>query len=70
LRDAVKRNPHVPDFLFGRSPMPRSIPPHYAIGSRDEAIIYVRAHGDNWRNSEGALEWLKREFTAASASAD
>ena len=70
LRGAMKRNPHVPDFLLGRKPMPSSMPPQYAIGSRDEAIIYTDVHRDNWRKSQGALEWLKQEWTVASASAD
>jgi hypothetical protein len=70
LRDALKRNRHVTDFLLGKKPMPRSLPPQYAIGSRDEAIIYADAHRDNWQKSKGALEWLKREWTAASAKAD
>jgi hypothetical protein len=41
-----------------------------AIGSREEAVICTDAHRDNWEKSKGAQEWLKREWTAASASAD
>jgi tetratricopeptide (TPR) repeat protein len=61
LRSAVKHNPHVPAYLLGLKRMPRRMPPHFGIGSVAEAVIYAELHGDNWKKTEGAMEWLKRE---------
>ena len=61
LRNAVKHNPHVPAYLLGLKRMPGRMPPHFGIGSVDEAVIYAELHGDNWKKTEGAMEWLERE---------
>ncbi|WP_339864750.1 hypothetical protein [Paremcibacter congregatus] len=58
LKHAVEINPFVPDFLLGTKPMPKNLPPHYSIGSKDEAVLYVLQNSDNWSASKGALPWL------------
>jgi hypothetical protein len=41
--------------------MPRRLPGHYVLGSADEAANYLDLHGENWKRTKGALEWLDRE---------
>ena len=41
LKAAAKTNPHVPGLLLDRQPMPKTPPPYYAVGSKDEAVLYV-----------------------------
>ena len=36
--------------------MPKTLPPHYSIGSKDEAVIYVAQNSDNWSATKGALQ--------------
>ena len=58
LKQAVKRNPFVPDLLLEAAPKPHEQPPHYSIGSKEEALLYVLYHGENWTSTEGALQWM------------
>ncbi len=39
--------------------MPYRQPLHYAPGNEDEAVIYAGGAGSAWRNSSGALDWLR-----------
>jgi len=36
----------------------KNLPPHYSIGSKEEAIIYVDQNRENWSATKGALQWL------------
>ncbi|PHZ84793.1 hypothetical protein CRD36_02020 [Paremcibacter congregatus] len=58
LKHAVETNHFVPDLLLGTKRMPKSLPPHYSIGSKEEAIIYVDQNRENWSATKGALQWL------------
>ncbi|MDP6590993.1 MAG: hypothetical protein QF666_16335 [Alphaproteobacteria bacterium] len=58
LKAAIKNNPHVPALLLGARRLPKSPPPHYAVGSKDEAVLYVIANRENWSATRGALPWL------------
>jgi len=58
LKYAIKTNPFVPDLLLGTKRMPKTLPPHYSIGSKDEAVIYVAQNRDNWSATKGALQWI------------
>jgi tetratricopeptide (TPR) repeat protein len=58
LTYAIEKNPHVPAYLLGEKRLPRQIPPHYALGSKEEAISYVLNSGDVWAEAKGALIWL------------
>lgn len=60
LNAALDANPHVPTMLeVERTLLP---PPHDSIsfGGPDEALSYVNAFGDVWRETPGAVEWLRR----------
>ena len=61
LRKALESNPRVPEFLCGKKRMPRQMPGHYSLGSRDEAVIYVGLTGKCWKHTPEAIEWLKHE---------
>ena len=58
LVEAVGANPYLPDYLLGRRPLPMR-PPHYTMGSDDEAAAYVRELLPAWRDTPGALAWLE-----------
>lgn len=68
LREALQENAHVPAFLLGGRPMPKSSPPYMSPGEEDEAIFYVEEFGPGWQRSPGAFDWL-RAHAAASARA-
>ncbi len=58
LAAAIKNNPHVPAYLLGEKRLPKQPPPHYALGSKDEAVLYVLSSGETWTSTKGALAWL------------
>lgn len=58
LKAAIKNNPHVPDLLLGAKRIPKTLPPHYSIGSKEEAVLYVLENVENWSAAKGALQWL------------
>ena len=58
LKYAVKTNPFVADLLLGTKRMPKNLPPHYSIGSKDEAVIYVAQNREGWSATKGALQWI------------
>ncbi len=58
LKAAIANNPHAPAYLLGAKRPPKSPPPHYALGSKEEAILYVVNAGETWTSTKGALAWL------------
>lgn len=59
LRTAFRNNPHVPDLLLtGYVPPP---PPHYTLGSPEEAICCVEELRDAFVETKGAMAWLAAE---------
>ena len=64
LAIAWKRNPHVPGLMIGARPLPRRLPDHYAMKSREEAVVYVLQYKENWSATPGALEWLSEAVSA------
>lgn len=58
LKAAIANNPYVPDYLLGAKRLPKTMPPHYGLGSKEEAILYVLNSGDIWKSAKGALIWL------------
>lgn len=59
LRQVFDLNPHLPAYLLGEKRMPRNLPDHYGMGDENEAILYVRHFGEHWRETAGALSWLR-----------
>ena len=58
LKAAIRNNPHVPAYLLGAKLLPKSLPPHYGLGSKEEAVLYVINALETWTSTKGALAWL------------
>jgi tetratricopeptide (TPR) repeat protein len=58
LTAAISTNKHVPEYLTGRRKRPRHLPDYVGFGDENEAIAFVAEHGDAWKLTPGALEWL------------
>ncbi len=55
---AVRKNPFVPPYLSGKSPLPDVKPACYSLGSEEEAIICADMLGRAWMAHPEALAWL------------
>jgi tetratricopeptide (TPR) repeat protein len=64
LETALESNKHVPGYLLGDKPIPKTRPFAYSPGEKDEAVIYVSDFGDCWHHTPGALEWLRSHQSA------
>lgn len=62
LKKALDVNPYVAEYLSGRNEVPAFLPPSYALGSEEEAIICAADLVDAWEQTEGALEWLDKHL--------
>ena len=60
LEEAVRSNPHVPDYLLKRKKPPKSAPRTAEAGSEEEAGAYAMGAVESWQNTLGAVEWLAR----------
>lgn len=57
LREAVRRNRHVPGFLLQQTPLP-GLPLLPRPGGEGEAALYAANALDLWESIPGALDWL------------
>ena len=60
LKRAIKENHYVADFLLGRKPLPKEEPIEYEFGDEDEAVFYARLAMNAWKQTQGAIEWLRK----------
>lgn len=60
LVNAETTNAHVPGYLTGARPIPRSTRDVFALGSDDEAVFYAMAHLPVWKNTPGATSWVRK----------
>ncbi len=67
LDEARKRNPHVVDFLLGAQPLWDDVGEYVAIGKESEAAHYAETCLRHWRDTPGAITWL-REATGTSVA--
>ena len=65
LAKALADNPHAPAYLTGERAMPKRLPGMYSPGGEDEAILFVFDYGAGWRETPGALDWLRAQSSAA-----
>jgi len=70
LTKALASNRHVPDYLLGRKPLPKTEPEYYEPGKDSEAVHYVETGVEAWRTISGALDWLGRRVSAPAKSAN
>lgn len=59
LKEAKSQNKHVPAYLTGESPLPGDYPASYSLGSEEEAVCYATAALSAWRDTPGAITWVR-----------
>lgn len=59
LNKALEANPHVPDYLLGKKPIPEAMPQFIGMGDENEAIDYAQHHAHLWRKNRDLLQKLK-----------
>ncbi len=64
LREAREMNPHVPAYLTGRKRIPGRLPAHIGWGDESEAAVYAFSYLSSWRQTPGAVDWLRRSLVA------
>jgi len=60
IREARKANKHVLPYLLGEKFLPAEQPNGYIPGEPSEAIQYAGTFLAAWRNTDGALAWLRQ----------
>ncbi|MDZ7796146.1 MAG: hypothetical protein U5N56_03470 [Candidatus Marinimicrobia bacterium] len=58
LKKAIAANPHVPGLIISKKAI-KEFPERYTPGEESEALFYIFYGKDLWRNTPGALKWLK-----------
>ena len=61
LKQAIEKNPFVPDYLTGRKAIYRHTGDTITLGGEDEAVGYAEEYVQGWRLVPGAIEWLKEK---------
>jgi tetratricopeptide (TPR) repeat protein len=59
LADAVRVNPHVRTYLVAPDEMPMISPPHFALGSPEEAVCVAEELLTAYEDMPGAVAWLR-----------
>lgn len=57
--DAHEQNPHSKAYLLGHRKIPKKLPPHYGVGSEEEAISFAQDLQRAWKAYPDALRWLE-----------
>ncbi len=64
LRQAIQANPHTPDYLTGRKRLPVDMPEVVRPGRKSGALEYVATFAPYWRQTAGAIDWLRKHAKA------
>jgi ST7 protein len=56
---AKKANAHIPAYLLGQKSLPREHRSYYSHGDQTEAIMYAANALGGWKETPGALTWLR-----------
>jgi tetratricopeptide (TPR) repeat protein len=59
LREAKRRNKHVPVYLLGDKFPPAEPPGSYSPGDESEALNYLGGFLAGWKSTPGAVAWLR-----------
>jgi len=62
LKNAIKKNPHVPMYILGGKSLPHTPPESYSLGNEEEAIIYAINGKKAWLKTPGAVAWLHKNI--------
>ena len=68
LDDALKDNRHVPAFLFGRKKPADFLSNYVNFGSQEEAAGYGLSGTPHWRDTYGAVRWLRQRSRSRALS--
>lgn len=68
LDTALCANPHLPELLRTESPIPQ--PPHYALGSFEEACVAAQELRPVFRDTPGALDWVLEAHAERARTSD
>lgn len=68
LKQAMKTNRHVPDYLLGTKFPPATQPDYYSPGDENEALEYAGSFLVGWKATQGAIAWLRANVTKAKAA--
>lgn len=60
LKRAIKENQYVTNFILEENSLPNREVFEYESGSKDEAIFYAQLAMNTWRQTQGAIEWLRK----------
>jgi tetratricopeptide (TPR) repeat protein len=66
LKEARKRNKHVPPYLLGQQFPPAEQPRYYSAGDENEALEYIGSFLSGWKSTPGAIAWLRAHASPAS----
>lgn len=64
LQAAIQANPYIPDFLIGKKRLPLDPPVYIIPGQESEAIFYSIPNLSYWRQTTGAIDWLRKVLRA------
>ena len=59
LQAALKTNRHVSEILLGLKPPQAGQPSYFSPGDENEAMTYLRGNMANWKDTPGAISWLR-----------
>lgn len=60
LKKADQQNPHVKDYLTGKTALPKRLPDHMGIGDKAEAVMYTQENGQLWEKASSLLNELAK----------
>lgn len=66
LREAIKLNKYVPEYLLGLKKLPKSNSEAMSFGGEDEAAYYAEDFKNIWEECPRAIEFLKKEYKTIS----
>jgi len=69
LTDAVRIHPHVVKYLLKPDSLPLDRPPHFALGSKEEAAYAADALLEAFESTAGAVPWLRLHATRGGGGA-
>jgi len=70
LIQALHANPHIPDYLTGRKRLPADLPEVAYPGRNSAALQYAATYLPFWRQTPGAIDWLRKYSRALGKSGD
>ncbi len=65
LAAAAEANAYLPEYLTGNRAIPAETPELVAHGEEDEAVNYAAAQLRHWRNTPGAVSWVRKMLRVA-----